>query len=64
MLSRLPQARALITNRGYDGTPFRTGLQTRSIMPCISRPAVGRYPSRTTRRSTASATASRSWSAG
>ena len=35
MLPRLPQARELIADRGYDSARFRDALQDRGIAPCI-----------------------------
>jgi putative transposase len=35
MLPRLPPARELIADRGYDSARFRAALQDRGIAPCI-----------------------------
>jgi transposase len=35
MLARLPPARELIADRGYDSARFRAALQNRGITPCI-----------------------------
>ena len=35
MFPRLPPARDLIADRGYDSLAFRTALQTRGTTPCI-----------------------------
>ncbi len=35
MLDRLPPARELIGDRGYNSAPFRQALQARGITPCI-----------------------------
>jgi hypothetical protein len=35
MLSTLPSARTLLTDRGYDSNAFGTALLERGITPCI-----------------------------
>jgi putative transposase len=35
MLPRLPPARELIADRGYDSARFRAALQAKAIAPCI-----------------------------
>ncbi len=35
LLDRLPQARDLLADRGYDADWFRSGLKEKGISPCI-----------------------------
>jgi putative transposase len=44
MLPRLPPARELIADRGYDSARFRAALQDRSIAPCIPSTRSRKWP--------------------
>ena len=60
MLKALPEAKAMIAYRGYDSDWFREALASRGTEPCIPpKKKTGRNRWITTRRSTASATRSR-----
>jgi transposase len=60
MLEALPKAKTLIGDRRYDAYWFRQALTARGTEPCIPSKTNRIAPSRTTRRSIASATRSRS----
>ena len=63
LLSSIPQAGALLGDRGYDADWFRNALIDMGILPCIPLASVARCRSRT-RTSTAYATRSKTCSPG
>jgi transposase len=60
MMEAIPPAKAMLADRGYDADWFRDALTARGITPHASRrKPTGKFRSRRTRTSTASATRSR-----
>jgi IS5 family transposase len=64
LLDRLPKARELLADRGYDADWFRNGLKDKGILPCIPPRKKRRNPADTTKSSIGNDIVSRTCSAG
>lgn len=63
LLPRLPAAKELLADRGYDSNRLRAELEKRGTTPCIPPPRTAKSSYPTTRSCIASVTASRTSSA-